>query len=51
MLNIPLSDNFAIRGVVFTDEKGGYIDNVAGTRTAAESARFRPGRHGPLKRD
>ena len=43
MLNIPLSDNFAIRGVVFTDEKGGYIDNVAGTRTAAESARFRPG--------
>jgi iron complex outermembrane receptor protein len=42
MLNIPLSDNFAIRGVVFTDEKGGYIDNVAGTRTAAESARFRP---------
>ena len=43
MLNIPLSDNFAIRGVVFTDEKGGYIDNVQGTRTAAESARFRPG--------
>ena len=43
MLNIPLSDNFAIRGVVFTDEKGGYIDNVSGTRTAAESARFRPG--------
>ena len=43
MLNIPLSDNFAIRGVVFTDEKGGYIDNVPGTRTAAESARFRPG--------
>ena len=42
MLNIPLSDNFAIRGVVYTDEKGGYIDNVAGTRTAAESARFRP---------
>ena len=43
MVNIPLSDNFAIRGVVFTDEKGGYIDNVQGTRTAAESARFRPG--------
>ena len=41
MLNIPLSDNFAIRGVVFTDEKGGYIDNVAGTRSTAESARFR----------
>ena len=42
MVNIPVSDNFAIRGVVYTDEKGGYIDNVAGTRTAAESARFRP---------
>jgi len=41
MLNIPLSDNFAIRGVVYTDEKGGYIDNVAGTRSTAESARFR----------
>ena len=42
MLNIPLSDNFAIRGVVYTDEKGGYIDNVAGTRSITESARFRP---------
>ena len=42
MLNIPLSDNFAIRGVVYTDEKGGYIDNVAGTRSTRESARFRP---------
>ena len=41
MLNIPLSDNFAIRGVVFTDEKGGYIDNVHGTRSTRESARFR----------
>jgi outer membrane receptor protein involved in Fe transport len=41
MLNIPLSDNFAIRGVVYTDEKGGYIDNVAGTRSITESARFR----------
>ena len=42
MMNVPLSDNFAIRGVVFSDQKGGYIDNVRGTRTAAESARFRP---------
>ena len=41
MLNIPLSDNFAIRGVVYTDEKGGYIDNVHGTRSTRESARFR----------
>ena len=42
MLNIPVTDNFAIRGVVYTDEKGGYIDNVAGTRSITESARFRP---------
>ena len=40
-MNVPLSDNFAIRGVVFNDQKGGYIDNVHGTRTTAESARFR----------
>lgn len=41
-VNIPLGDNFAVRASVFTDEKGGYIDNVPGTRTARESARFRP---------
>ncbi|MEL7546451.1 MAG: TonB-dependent receptor [Pseudomonadota bacterium] len=42
VLNLPVSDNFAVRGVVFSDTKGGYIDNVAGTRDASESARFRP---------
>jgi outer membrane receptor protein involved in Fe transport len=42
MLNIPLSDTFALRGVVYTDTKEGWIDNVAGTRSAADSARFRP---------
>lgn len=42
MLNVPVTDGFAVRGVVFLDDQGGYIDNVAGTRTAAESARFRP---------
>ncbi|PEQ12600.1 TonB-dependent receptor [Novosphingobium sp. PC22D] len=41
-LNVPVTDSFALRGVVFLDDQGGYIDNVAGTRTAAESARFRP---------
>ncbi|MBV1918641.1 MAG: TonB-dependent receptor plug domain-containing protein, partial [Sphingomonadaceae bacterium] len=41
MINVPVSENFALRGVVFHDHQGGYIDNVAGTRTAAESARFR----------
>ena len=42
MLNVPVSDNFALRGVVFLDDQGGYIDNVAGTRSFAESGRFRP---------
>lgn len=42
MLNIPVTDKLALRGVVYTDNQGGYIDNVGGTRTAAESGRFRP---------
>ena len=42
MLNVPLSDSFALRGVVYSDSKGGWIDNVAGTIDASESARFRP---------
>ena len=42
MLNVPVTDKFALRGVVYTDNQGGYIDNVGGTRSAAESGRFRP---------
>jgi outer membrane receptor protein involved in Fe transport len=42
MLNVPLGENFAVRGVVYYDRKGGWIDNVAGTLDASESARFRP---------
>jgi iron complex outermembrane recepter protein len=42
-VNIPVTDNFALRGVVYVDQQGGYIDNVAGTVTAQESARFQPG--------
>lgn len=42
MLNVPVSDSFALRGVVYTDNQGGYIDNVGGTRSTRESARFRP---------
>ena len=41
MINIPVTDNFALRGVVYTDHAGGYIDNVPGTLNARESARFR----------
>ena len=41
MYNLPISDNITLRGVVYSDDKGGYIDNVHGTRTVEESARFR----------
>ncbi len=42
VLNVPIGDKFALRGVVYVDDQGGYIDNVAGTRSAIDSARFRP---------
>ena len=49
IINVPVSDKFAVRGVFYNDDQGGYIDNVAGSRTAfgAEdglpiTGRFRP---------
>ncbi|MBR0550992.1 TonB-dependent receptor [Stakelama marina] len=42
VLNVPVTDSIAVRGVAYLDHQGGYIDNVAGTRNASESARFRP---------
>lgn len=42
MLNVPVTDTFTLRGVVFLDDQGGFIDNVAGRRDLSESARFRP---------
>ena len=42
MVNLPVSDNFALRLVGFWDQQGGYIDNVQGTVNTSESARFRP---------
>lgn len=42
MINVPVSDTFALRGVAYLDDQGGYIDNVRGTRDLTESARFRP---------
>lgn len=42
VLNVPVSERLAVRGVLYTDTQGGYIDNVAGTINASESARFRP---------
>jgi outer membrane receptor protein involved in Fe transport len=41
MFNTPVSDTVTIRGVVYRDDQGGYIDNIQGTLTALESARFR----------
>lgn len=41
MLNVPFNDSFALRGVVYTDKQGGYIDNVHGEIDAKESARYR----------
>ncbi|MEM1197119.1 MAG: TonB-dependent receptor [Pseudomonadota bacterium] len=42
MLNVPVTDTFGLRGVVYLDDQGGFIDNVQGTRDLSESARFRP---------
>ncbi len=42
VVNIPVSDNLAVRAVAYVDHQGGYIDNVAGTVDASSSARFRP---------
>lgn len=43
MVNLPVSEKLALRGVVYADRMGGYVDNVAGTLSTRESARFRPG--------
>ena len=40
--NVPVGENTALRGVLYFDHQGGFIDNVAGTLDASESARFRP---------
>jgi len=42
MLNVPVTDTFGLRGVVYLDDQGGYIDNVPGSINLSESARFRP---------
>ena len=30
-VNLPITDKLALRGSIFSDRRGGYIDNVAGT--------------------
>ena len=39
--NIPFGDSAAMRFVAYRDRRGGYIDQVAGTLNASQSARFR----------
>lgn len=41
MINVPVTDSLAVRGVFYLDDQGGYIDNVAGTIDASQSGRFR----------
>jgi outer membrane receptor protein involved in Fe transport len=41
MFNLPVSNSLALRAVVYSDEMGGYIDNVPGQIDLRESARFR----------
>ena len=41
MINVPVTETIALRAVGFIDDQGGYVDNVAGTRSAIDSARFR----------
>jgi outer membrane receptor protein involved in Fe transport len=43
VINAPVSDKLTLRGVVYVDNSGGYIDNVSGSLTAASSARFQSG--------
>ena len=42
VMNIPVTDNFGLRGVIYKDNKGGWIDNVPGRRDASQAARYRP---------
>ena len=41
VVNIPVTDTFGLRGVVYRDNKGGWIDNAYGRRDARLGARFR----------
>ena len=42
VVNLPVSESLTLRGVVFVDNQGGYIDNVPGTLNLTQSGRFRP---------
>ena len=42
MSNIPLTESSALRFVAYRDRRGGYIDQVAGSVSARDSAAWRP---------
>ena len=42
VVNLPVSESLTLRGVVFVDNQGGYIDNIPGTLNLTLSGRFRP---------
>ncbi len=42
MINVPVGEQLALRAVVYADDQGGYIDNVAGQVDLSQSARYRP---------
>ena len=44
MLNLPLGDKVAIRGVLYSEQRGGYIDNVPSTFHAQSEHRQGPER-------
>lgn len=37
VLNVPIGDRFAVRGVIYNDHQGGYIDNVPSTFTRSNA--------------
>ena len=37
MLNLPIGDKLAVRGVIYNDQQGGYIDNVPSTFTRSNA--------------
>ncbi len=49
-LNLPFGDNFALRGVIFTDHQGGYISNVPSTISVPPVTVADPGIKNPLVR-
>ena len=42
VLNLPLSNSFALRGVLYSDRQGGYIDNAPAEIDMSRSRRFEP---------